>query len=489
MDEQTTQILDVAEVMLLTLNARGEVVQINRKGCEILGLPEAEIVGKCWFEHFVPTRLRSKMRRMFDRLLGGAEVAEYHENPVLGSDGREHDIAWHNSVLCDGGKIIGTLSSGLDISKRKIAEEVNRTILNTVIDGVITIDEKGRICAFNHAAERIFGYSAAEVMGQPVAMLMPDPFRSEHDTYVNRYLESRKPRIIGIGRELTALRKDGSEFPIHLGVGEAVIGDRHLFTGIIRDLSERKRRESELMAAREALMMQTLFAQRLQALAEMAGGISHELNQPLGSIRMYAETMAMMLRRQNYNALQRTLTKIMSQVDRAAAVIRHMREFAATDKPPVAEPVRLFDCVTGALDLLGTQLAKRRIRTSIDVPEDIIVMGDQHRYEQVICNLLANARDSIDDKADHDRRISLDASVNNGHTCLLVADTGCGIPEHISDRIFEPFITSKGPDHGTGLGLSITHGILKDYGAEIRLRKSDSSGTTFAITFPPCPSV
>jgi two-component system, LuxR family, sensor kinase FixL len=484
MKSDTNQILDVAEVILLTLNASGEVVQINRKGCEILGYSESEIVGKSWFAHFIPERLRGCMTAVFERLVSGIELSEYYENPVLCADGAEREIAWHNSVLRQGDQVTGTLSSGLDINDRKVAEQVNQTILDTVIDGIITIDQGGRICAFNSAAEHIFGYSASEALGQPVSMLMPQPYRKEHDGYMQRYMETAEPRIIGIGRELVGVRKDGSEFPIHLGVGEAITGDRRIFTGIIRDLSEHKDRENELMAAREALMMQTLFAQRLQALAEMAGGISHELNQPLGSIRMYAETMAMMLRRQNYKSLSATLRKIMNQVDRAASVIRHMREFAATDRPPVAEAVALSDCVEGSLDLLGTQLAKHRIRTRIEIAPDMIVMADRHRLEQVICNLLANARDSIDEKADDDRRILLKAVREKSRICLRVSDTGGGIPEQIGDRLFEPFITSKGPDRGTGLGLSIIHGILKDYGAEIKLEKSGSSGTTFVLSFP-----
>ena len=372
----------------------------------------------------------------------------------------------------------------LNLEDRAVAEEVTRTILDTVIDGIISIDESGIMLSFNTAAERIFGYDQNEVIGQPVTMLMPEPYRSEHGHYLSRYLQSREPRIIGIGRELTGLQKNGTEIPIYLGVGEAIIGERHLFTGIIRDLSDQKKYEAELVATREALMMQTLFTQRLQALAEMAGGISHELNQPLGSIRMYAETMSILLRRGSHDSLPATLEKIRNQVDRASSVIRHMREFSATDRPPAAEPVALRSCVTGSLDLLGTQLAMHRIQTYVDISEDLIVMADKHRLEQVFCNLLANARDSIDEKQAGSGLIRLCGVRKGKHIELSVSDTGGGIPDKLADRIFEPFITSKGPDRGTGLGLSISHGILKDYGAEIKLQKTGSDGTTFALIFP-----
>jgi two-component system sensor kinase FixL len=483
----TDQILDIAEVMLLVLDSEGRVARINRKGCEILGLAEADVVGKCWFTQFIPPRMRDGLRALLTSMLSGEKQAEYYENPILIGDGSEREMAWHNSVLIEQGKPVGTFCSGLEIDARRVAEQVHQTILDTVIDAIVSIDEQGLIGSFNSAAERIFGYRQGEVVGRPVEILMPEPFRSEHAGYLLRYLQTREPRIIGIGRELTGVRKDGTVFPIHLGVGEAIIGERHYFTGIIRDLSEQKRRETELMAAREALMLQTLFAQRLQALAEMAGGISHELNQPLGSIRMYAETMSMMLRRGAHDSLAGTLEKIRNQVDRAASVIRHMREFAATDRLPEAKPVGLRDCVTGALDLLGTQLAMHRIQTQVEIPEDLIVMADGHRIEQVICNLLANARDSIDEKQAGAGQVSLHGARRGNKIELLVSDSGSGIPPALVDRIFEPFITSKGPDRGTGLGLSISHGILKDYGAEIKVRKSDGDGTTFALVFPAAP--
>jgi PAS domain S-box-containing protein len=175
--------LDLVGVIIVAIDADQKVKLINKKGCEILGCKESEIVGKNWFENFIPERMRDIVKEAFTKLMAGEiEAMEYFENPVLAKSGEERLIAWHNAVLNDAeGRITGTLSSGEDITERQRNEETLRrseaeirAVLETVVDGIVTIDEKGIVQSFNPAAARIFGYSSDEVIGQNIAILMPE---------------------------------------------------------------------------------------------------------------------------------------------------------------------------------------------------------------------------------------------------------------------------------------------------------------------------
>lgn len=375
---------------------------------------------------------------------------------------------------------------GVDLQDSQIADRLNAAIVDTVIDAIVTIDNTGSILTFNRAAERIFGYHPNQVVGQPISMLMPEPYASKHQQFVDHYINGKPAQIIGIGRELHGLRKDGTQFPMYLGIGEARINGARLFTGIIRDLTDVKKQEAELEAAREELITQSMFAQRLSALAEMAGGISHELNQPLSSIRMYTETLRVHLAREapGCDKTQQTVDKIIAQVERAANVIQHMREFASATPSASPETVALRQVVEGALDLLGSQLRSHGILLQIDVPEPLAVCGSPYRLEQVVTNLVANARDALSEHHGSDSMVSISAYQRETSVCLRIADNGPGIPQELVHRIYEPFMTTKGPDRGTGLGLAIVHGILREHNADIALIQNSSKGATFELTFP-----
>lgn len=254
--DRAQRYLDIVGVVIVALDREGKVTLINRKGCEILRASEDQILGKNWFDHFLPERFRSRVRDAFQTIVRGAIAdVEFFENPVLAMDGQERIIQWHNAEIRDsGGSIVGTLSSGTDITERKHAEEALResqerigAILKTAADAIITIDERGIIESFNPAAEKIFRYDAREVIGQNVKLLMPAPHCDEHDGYLIRYLKTGQARIIGIGRELIGRRKDGSTFPMDLAVSEVSDGAERFFTGIIRDISERKELQAEIL--------------------------------------------------------------------------------------------------------------------------------------------------------------------------------------------------------------------------------------------------
>jgi PAS domain S-box-containing protein len=254
--DRAQQYLDIVGVVIVALDKEGTVTLINRKGCEILRCPQDQILGKNWFDHFLPQRVRSRVREVFQQIMQGSIAdVEFFENPVLARDGQERIIQWHNAEIRDSrDTTIGTLSSGTDITERKRAEEALReseerigAILKTAADAIITIDERGTIESFNPAAEKMFGYRADEAIGQNLKLLMPAPYRDEHDGYLSRYLQTGQARIIDIGRELMGRRKDGSTFPMDLAVSELPEGTQRFFTGIIRDISERKELQSEIL--------------------------------------------------------------------------------------------------------------------------------------------------------------------------------------------------------------------------------------------------
>jgi PAS domain S-box-containing protein len=249
-------LLDLAGVMFLGLDRRGRVRLVNRRGCEILGYRQDEIVGKDWFEHFLPRPWRRDVKAIFEALVEGkTEQFEYVDCPVLYADGQERFIRWHNTVLCDEhGAVVGTLSSGEDLTSRiQVREALEESqaraqaILESSLDAIITIDEQGRIDSFNPVAEQIFGYRAKEVVGQNVKVLMPQPFRDEHDGYLHNYRMTGRKKVIGLGREAVAQRKDGTVFPIDLSVSEVLFDGQRIFIGLVRDISDRRRLEREVL--------------------------------------------------------------------------------------------------------------------------------------------------------------------------------------------------------------------------------------------------
>lgn len=246
---------DLAGIMFVALDAEGKITLINRKGCEILEYQESELLGKNWVDFCLPDYMRSEISEVFRKLMNSEiDPVEYYDNPVLTKSGEERVISWHNTILTDEeDRPIGTLSSGLDITNRNKSEKALqegeaklRAIVETAVDGIITIDEQGIIESFNQAAERLFGFIEDELIGKNINILMPSPYHEEHDSYLQNYLKTGEKKIIGIGREVVGRRKDRSTFPLYIAVGEISLGKRRMFTGIVHDLTEQKSRAHKL---------------------------------------------------------------------------------------------------------------------------------------------------------------------------------------------------------------------------------------------------
>ena len=355
-----------------------------------------------------------------------------------------------------------------------------KSILDTVPDAMIVIDERGAMQSFSAAAERLFGYTAAEVLGQNVKMLMPSSYRNDHDSYLQRYKMTGERRIIGIGRIVVGERRDGSTFPLELSVGEVKTGHRRFFTGFIRDLTESQKTEARL----QELQSELVHVSRLTAMGEMASALAHELNQPLSAIANYMKGSRRLLEDssdERAGILREAMDKAAEQALRAGQVIRRLRDFVARgESERRVEDVRKLVEEASALALVGAKDKGVRVRFDFD-PGTGFVLADKVQVQQVILNLIRNGIEAME-SCDRRDLIVATALAADDMTEISVSDTGTGIAPEVSDQLFQPFITTK--RQGMGVGLSISRTIVEAHGGAIAARPNPGGGTVFRFTLP-----
>jgi two-component system, LuxR family, sensor kinase FixL len=370
------------------------------------------------------------------------------------------------------------IRSQRNASDLKAREAHLRSILDTVPDATVVISEKGTIQSFNAAAERLFGYREASVIGRNVSLLMPSPYREEHDRYISRYLKTGEKRIIGIDRVVTGLRKDGSTFPMKLEVGEMKSGDRRFFTGFVSDLTERQETEHQL----HGLQTELARLSRLTAMGEMASTLAHEINQPLSAVSNYLQGCNRLLEtidHPNAVKVREALAETTKQTLRAGHIIRQLREFVArgeTEKRP--ENVSKLIEEASALALVGAK--EEGVKTLLRYASHTdMVRVEKVQIQQVLLNLIRNA---IEAMHGHDRKeLSVTTTPpKDGMIEVRVADTGQGLSEDIADRLFQPFVTTK--PAGMGVGLSISKRIVEAHGGEMWAEANPGGGTIFRFT-------
>ncbi|HVN35512.1 MAG TPA: PAS domain S-box protein [Casimicrobiaceae bacterium] len=357
-----------------------------------------------------------------------------------------------------------------------------RALLDAAVDAIVMIDEQERITTFNPAAERLFGYSAESVVGQGVAMLMPEPHRSAHHGYVSRYIETGEPRIIGIGREAVALRSDGQTFPIALSVGEARGPNGRRFVAIIRDLTAQRAAEQSARAVELRLSQ----VGRFNLMGEMAAGIAHEINQPLGAIATYAQAAKRILEREqpDIQTLIDVCKKIDEQALRAGRVLENLRKFIRKQEIRV-EPMDVNRAVVDVLNLIEADAHAEGIRVALRLGTDLpLVRANAVQLQQVILNLTRNAVDAMREASSKDRGIEVVTErTAGGGIRISVADHGPGVPRQLGDNIFHPFVTTK--REGLGVGLAISRTIVQSCGGSLAYRDNPGGGAIFVVELPP----
>ena len=352
------------------------------------------------------------------------------------------------------------------------------SILDTVPDAMIVIDEGGIVQSFSPAAERLFGYSAADMIGKNVKMLMPSPYRESHDGYIKQYLRTGQRRIIGIGRVVVGERKDGSTFPMELAVGEMRSSDRHFFTGFIRDITQRQQSEARL----QELQSEVIHISRLTAMGQMASALAHELNQPLLAIVGYVKGSRRLLEsgvEDRSGVLRDAMDKAGDQALRAGQIIRRLREFVTRgDSERRVESVKRLIEEASALALVGTKDQGVRVRFQFDPAVDLVLV-DKVQIQQVLLNLLRNAVEAMEASQRRELVIST-AAGDDDMVAVSVADTGSGIAPELMSQLFQPFVTNK--RHGMGVGLSICRTIVEAHGGQITVEPNPAGGTIFRFT-------
>jgi two-component system, chemotaxis family, CheB/CheR fusion protein len=604
--------LNVMGAAMVALDTQGKVTLINQSGCEMLGLSEQEVLGKDWFEQFLPDRFRGEVRQIFNQILSGeCARVEHFENPIRRPNGIERMIQWHNSELKDdAGRVVGVLASGTDLTDRKRAEQALRysedftlsilaspvasiavldrdgrilavngaweqfarengestltavgvgvnylaacragmdsgdefaakalnglrgvidgdraiftleypchtptedrwfqmtvtpariadggvvvahlpitdrkraeealrenesrlsAIVETAADAIITIDERGIIDSINPATVRLFGYTQEELIGRNIKLLMPPPYCDEHDGYLARYLKTGEAKIIGIGREVKGRRKDGSIFPVDLAISEIQDRTGRLFTGIIRDITERKADQARLVQS-----------ERLAALGEAMAGLAHESRNALARGQGNLQRLARRLK--DNDELLQMIEGALRANDDIRRQFEEVREYAA---PIQLQPelLQLPEVIHKAWDELAPDRKGRKATLRIDRPDsDVTCVADAFSLRNVFRNILENSLAACEDPVEIDIEF---ANAKIDHSAALrisIRDNGPGLPPDVMERAFNAFFTTK--TRGTGLGLAIVQRAVEAHGGEVAFDSGRGRGAEITITLP-----
>jgi two-component system sensor kinase FixL len=469
------------------LDPQGRVTIWNRGAERMKGWTEAEIIGSHCSIFYTPEDVAAeKPAADLARAaaLGRTEEASWR----MRKDGSEFLASVTVTALRDeAGELRGFGKVIRDVTDEKAAqaallrrEHHLRSILATVPDAMVVMDEHGIISSFSKAAEKVFGYTKSQVVGQNVGMLMPPAERRDHDQYLSTYLTTGVQHIIGDVRMANAQRANGEVFPIELAVGEASIGGERIFTGFVRDLTNRH----ETARRMKELQSELVHVSRLSAMGTMASTLAHEINQPLTAIANYLETTRAMIG-DTENA---TLAEIAEALDLAAAqslragtIVRRLRAFVdGSETGFMVERLDLIVEEATSLGLLGAHEAGVEVTMTIAAGLDTVLV-DRVQIQQVLVNLIRNAIQSMATTSRKELMIET-AADRAGWVRVTVADTGLGLDPTIRERLFEAFATTK--EDGMGLGLSICRTIVEAHGGRIWAEAGVTCGTAFHFCVP-----
>ncbi|UAL09179.1 PAS domain S-box protein [Caulobacter segnis] len=474
-----------AEYAIYMLDPKGDVLIWNAGAERLKGWAEAEILGQNTAV-FYPEDAKDRDKPAADLARAREQGRFEEEDWRVRKDGSEFLAHVSVTALRDGGgKLEGYGVVVRDATDQRASERALRasanhlqSILSTVPDAMIVIDDHGLILSFSAAAERLFGYAEADVVGANIRVLMPSPDRERHDSYLQRYVETGERRIIGLGRVVTGQRRDGSTFPMELAVGEAKGEGQRVFTGFIRDLTERYRTEAKL----ETLQAELIHVSRVSAMGAMASTLAHELNQPITAVANYVQGVRSLLTRHEPDDLPMILEALddaVSEALRAGHIVRRLREFVARGEvDKTAHDLSALVRESMTLGLVGARVHGVEAEVSLD-PAIGRVLVDKVQIQQVLVNLARNAVEAMADSPEHRLWFSSQAQ-EGGLVRLTVADSGPGVPHDVIDGLFSAFVSTK--SEGMGLGLSICRTIVEAHGGRIWFEPRPGGGSQFHFT-------
>lgn len=483
-DELGLLIDSATNYAIYMLDTQGRVTVWNRGAERIKGWTEAEIVGRHVSIFYPPEEVAAgKPQADLDRAAVGGRIEE--SSWRMRRDGSEFLASVTITALHDdAGALRGFGKVIRDITDQKAAEaalerreEHLRSILATVPDAMIVMDDAGRITSFSAAAERLFGFTEAEVVGQYATMLLPEADRAATDDDVRMYLAAGSAVGPGMIRLASARRRGGETFPVELAVGETLSGGQRFFTGFIRDLTERERTAHKM----QDLQSELIHVSRLSAMGTMASTLAHELNQPLTAITSYLEATRDMLADPDDATLplvREALADAAAQSIRAGQIVRRLRDFTA--RGDVEQRPELLSSLVreaAALGLIGIREAGVRVAITLD--ETSMVVADRIQIQQVLVNLMRNSMEAMQNCAQRELTISTFPE-SLGCMQVSVSDTGVGLSDAIRDRLLQAFATTK--EEGMGVGLSICRTIVEAYGGRIWATAGANGGTAFHFT-------
>ena len=466
----------------------GRIVEANAAYQRMLGYSEDDLYRRTIFDLTHPDDVAAN-RELYAEMTAGSRVSYQMDKRLLRRDGSSFwgRLTVHAFRDPDG-RVTHHIGLVEDISEqRRIQQELLerteslRAVLDSAIDGIVLIDGEGFIQSVNSAVQKLFGYPPEDLLGKNVNVLMPNPWREEHDAYLTRYRATGEKRIIGIGRQVEGRRRDGSIFPLDLAVSEVRYGNEVRYLGTLRDITERLRLEAEIRQS-----------QKMEAIGRLAGGVAHDFNTLLGTIRGYSEMLLEAL--PEGERLRHPAYQIHRAALRGADLTRQLLLFS-----------RRQELRAEAVDL-GKLLAEVEVMLDRLLGEDIVlekqveaklgrVQGDPGELHQVILNLVVNACDAMPSggaltlvlrQIEAAEEISVEGGrlPPGGYVLLQVTDTGTGMEEGVRKRIFEPFFTTKEPGKGTGLGLSTVHAVVERSQGGIAVESRLGRGTTFRVYLP-----
>ena len=376
----------------------------------------------------------------------------------------------------------------IDITERKRAEEererlrqTQRIVVETASDAVVSADESGTIQYANPATRGIFGYASEELLGKPLTTLMPEYMRKLHEDGFRRYLSTGQQHMNWRGTELTGLRRNGQEFPVEVSFAELVTNGHRVFTGFIRDITERREAEEERERLRQ-VQADLARVTRMNTMGELTASLAHEIKQPIGAAVTNAEACLRFIVRHEPELVEarEAALEMIKDARRAADIIEHVRSLFRKSSSP-QEIVDVNEVIREMVVMLQKEANRCSVRMSTDLIDGLTsVMADRVQLQQALMNLMLNGIEAMRDTTG---KLSIQSQLEeDGEVLISVSDTGVGLPAENADQIFNAFFTTK--SQGTGLGLAITRSIIESHGGRIWATANPGPGATFQFTLP-----